>query len=436
MRLFSMTAHLRSCAARCVLGTSIILAGCAAPPADPLDDASLQAGSETEGASGSNEGAEASEAPGSAIAATGDEARFGALDAAASEVDEAALEADEAAVPVGQTLAATGALDLTNVKDKSWTYFTIAGATCRDGSPAGFSLNRNSASNKFVLYLDGGGACFNAATCSQNPSKVSRKSASAGIFDRTNAKNPVADWNQIFVPYCTGDVHIGANPNGSVPGVGKQKFVGYTNVGAFLKTIAATFPSASQVLLTGTSAGGFGATGNFKQTAKAFPKARVNLVDDSGQPMRAPALAQCLQAQWRSAWGLDNSVIASCGADCKGTPDFVLAMSKNNAKSYPGFAQGLVSATQDTTIRQFFGFGASSCTAYAAVSGQVFKSGLLDVRTQHASLSNFGLYAYESSNHTLLNKTTYYSTSLGSAKSPAAWVGDIVDKNVVTQVGP
>ena len=30
-----------------------------------------------------------------------------------------------------------------------------------------------------------------------------------GIFDRSNPENPFRDFGVIFVPYCTGDVHIG-----------------------------------------------------------------------------------------------------------------------------------------------------------------------------------------------------------------------------------
>jgi hypothetical protein len=327
-------------------------------------------------------------------------------------------------------------LDLTSAAQKKWTYFAIEGTVCRDGSPAGIAINPVAGSKKLMVYLEGGGACFNAATCSKNPSKVSSKGASNGIFDRANAANPVGDWNFVFVPYCTGDVHVGANPNGTVPLVdGTQKFVGYTNTGRFLKTLAATFKGTTRVLLTGSSAGGFGAAGNYGQAVREFPGVPVNLVDDSGPLLRSPVLATCLQSQWRTLWSLDKTVVAECGADCQGQSDVLIQISKHWAKANSNFAQGLISSTADTVIRQMIGFGEANCTSYQSVSADAFATGVLDLRSQHAAYSNFGVYAVPGSTHTFVEKPTFYSTTAGS-KSLAAWVGDIVDKDQVAGIGP
>ena len=95
---------------------------------------------------------------------------------------------------------------------------------CRDGSSTGFGINPSNASKKLMIFLEGGGACFNAVTCLVNPSAFSGNNytgSSAGIFNRADIANPVKDWNFVDVPYCTGDVHAGNNPNGSVPGQAK-----------------------------------------------------------------------------------------------------------------------------------------------------------------------------------------------------------------------
>ena len=42
----------------------------------------------------------------------------------------------------------------------------------------------------------------------------------AGISDFQNAENPFADWYQVFIPYCTGDVHWGNNTETYVPEMG------------------------------------------------------------------------------------------------------------------------------------------------------------------------------------------------------------------------
>lgn len=326
-------------------------------------------------------------------------------------------------------------LDLKDIADDTWTWFEIPGATCRDGSATGFALNLRRAAKKTMIYLEGGGACFNELTCSNNPSTVARKQGGdAGIFDRSRAENPVAEWNHVYVPYCTGDVHAGNNPDGNVEGVGPQKFVGYANMTLFLGKLAATFPTTERVLLTGMSAGGFGSAANYGQTVRYFPNIPVNLVDDAGPAMPEPPLAQCLQDYWKGLWKLDTTVGAACGEDCAGD-DFLLSSVKHWAKAKPDYAQGLISSTEDATIRGFFGFGASNCEGFSLVSGAAFTAGLASIRSANASSPNFGTYIYDDTQHTIIWTNDFYSTTLGD-KSIAAWVKDIVESDAITNVGP
>ncbi len=350
-----------------------------------------------------------------------------------AQQDSGSLDPD--ATADGATEPALPPLDISKVEEKKWTWFEIPDTSCRDGSPTGIGLNLNPASKKMVIYLEGGGACFNIATCAQNPAKVPRQSHSGGILDRSKTDNPVADWNQVYVPYCTGDVHSGNNPSADVQSVGTQKFVGYANMGIFLKRLASTFPATEQILLTGVSAGGFGAAANFGQTVRIFPAAKVNLVDDSGPLMREPPLAQCLQEQWTTLWKLDTTVLAECGADCAGQADPLMAATKHWAKVKSGQAQGLISATGDQTIRFFFGFGASSCKSVVPISSGDYAAGLADVKAQHAAYANFGTFFYDGTGHTLLGGDGFYTTTVGQT-TVADWVKDIVEANKATHVGP
>ncbi|HEY2736017.1 MAG TPA: hypothetical protein VGI70_18595, partial [Polyangiales bacterium] len=86
--------------------------------------------------------------------------------------------------------------DPLSAPDDTWTWFDFDDSTCRDGSHAGVSVNLHASSKKVLIYLEGGGACFDASTCAQNPADIAgQKASSAGIFDRTNPDNPIADWN-------------------------------------------------------------------------------------------------------------------------------------------------------------------------------------------------------------------------------------------------
>jgi hypothetical protein len=61
-----------------------------------------------------------------------------------------------------------------------------------------------------------------------------------------------------------------------------QKFVGYAVISLYLQRLVETFSGVTQVLLTGMSAGGFGAAANYLQVARSFGSVHVYLLDDSG----------------------------------------------------------------------------------------------------------------------------------------------------------
>lgn len=329
-------------------------------------------------------------------------------------------------------------LDLTNVTPGDWAWFDFPNVTfCRDGSTAGLAVNPSpSGSKKVMFFFEGGGACFDLITCALNNGHVEHKSGgSGGVFDRSNPDNPFADYTYAFVPYCTGDVHAGNKYNGNIANVGAQKFVGYLNSEYFLKKIAATFPNTERLVVTGESAGGFGAAANFLQAVRIFPSIPVNLVDDSGPFMRSPTLPTCLQKRWQDTYGFDGSIIAECGEDCVGKADYLTALAQR-VMSKSKSALGLISATGDETIRLFFGFGANNCKGLpSSVSVSAYTEGLADITTQFASYTNFGAFLYEGTNHTVLSGGKFYSTVV-DGKSTAQWVRGIVDTDTVSNVGP
>lgn len=53
--------------------------------------------------------------------------------------------------------------------DGAWTWVGFPDSFCRDGSTAGIAVSLESASNKVMIYIEGGGACFDSITCLANP---------------------------------------------------------------------------------------------------------------------------------------------------------------------------------------------------------------------------------------------------------------------------
>jgi hypothetical protein len=269
-----------------------------------------------------------------------------------------------------------------------------------------------------MIFLAGGGACFNATTCGISAQAFDASSfqalisdsasgAGTGIFNRDDATNPVKDWNFVFVPYCTGDVHAGNNPDGSISGAGAQAFVGYVNMGLYLQRIVPTFPGVVQVLLTGASAGGFGAFANYDQVTRYFGSVPVVALDDSGPLMDTPYLADCLAQQFRTQWGLDRTLLVDCGADCPDASHYLIDFAHHIVLRHPSVPFALVDSTGDQVITRFFGFGANDCTAFASLSEATFTAGLEDIRTKLADCTNFGSFVFSGVAHTSIQTASF-----------------------------
>lgn len=387
------------------------------------------------GAAGTSGGAGGSVAAGGAagtgaVAGTGGTAGMGgsAGTAGTGGMGEGGTGGEPYVPPTGDPISAP---------DMTWQYVEFPGTKCRNGAAAGINVSLNSASNKVMIYLEGGGACFDLATCGINPTASAPAQPSAGVFNRGNADNPVADWNFIHVPYCTGDVHAGDNPSGD-PGIGAQPFVGYSNLEAFLERIVPTFPNVEQVLHTGISAGGFGAALTADLVARRFPPGTTfTLIDDSGPPMSTDYLPSCLQQKWRELWGFDTTFLADCGSACPDPNDYSIDWAKYLADKYPNSKSGLISATNDGIITTFYGYGTNNCTGslLTPVPGDQFAAGLQDFRDEMSSYDNFGTYYINSTTHTWIGGAGFYTTTVGGVRL-VDWFRDIVEGTSAADVGP
>jgi hypothetical protein len=324
-----------------------------------------------------------------------------------------------------------------------WTWVEVPDAYCRDGTTTGIGVRRG-ATDKLVLFFEGGGACFNGLTCSANPEHFafaefyqwSWTYGWGGIFDDDHPDNPVRDWTVVYIPYCTGDVHAGERTDVDIlEGPEDQRFTGYANVDAYLRRIVPSFGGSTDVLVTGVSAGGFGAGFNYHRLARVFP-GKVTLLDDSGPVMRDEYLAPCLQQQWRDLWNLDATLPPGCD-DCFGQDGGGLHhIIEYLAARHPAQRMGYVSSVRDSTISIFYSFGLEQCVGFGPVfTGSMFEQGLYDLRDEVLlPLANTGSYFIPGGNHTWLGDWVFYETVVDGVPL-TDWVADLL-AGEVSHVSP
>jgi hypothetical protein len=243
----------------------------------------------------------------------------------------------------------------------AWTWVDVPGAKCADGTATGFAINpAPSPSTDTLIFLEGGGACWDATTCwgpvstafyvqtgyDELAFQTDPQVAAIYLLDRANTNNPFVGKNIVYVPYCTGDVFAGDRETSlDYLGVSHDThFVGYENLSLFLEYVNSTFPSTTRVWLAGDSAGGFGAALNFEHVQAAMPNARVDVIDDSGQPIE-PAAG--LWSTWTTAWNVQVP------PGCAGCDTSVGAFVDYYRVKYPSHRFGLISYQYDTVISPF-----------------------------------------------------------------------------------
>ena len=149
-----------------------------------------------------------------------------------------------------------------------WTKHTFDpdggnGPICIAGTPfSAFTRQGNPA--KLLIFEQGGGACWqNFYFCNILAEDQEPPAPPVGIWDFENPDNPFKDYSIVYMPYCDGSVFSGDNdvvdPNFPFGPVRFHR--GMRNQTAAMDLAKATFPQASMITISGSSAGGVGADG-------------------------------------------------------------------------------------------------------------------------------------------------------------------------------
>lgn len=212
-----------------------------------------------------------------------------------------------------------------------------SGAACGNGTPYRFFVNRTLFNQDLVVMYEGGGACWDQRAC-EGQGRLAASNANGVPVDYLNQfntaawglvtpftsrvnpfqSNRVQGWNMVYLPYCTGDVHAGnkvrvySDANPAAPRT--QFHRGQRNVEAAAQWLRANLGRPANLMLTGFSAGGTGATATYTLMRDTLaPTGRASLLADSGPLVPAPRTGSDteypslrLHNRIRDAWGLDE----------------------------------------------------------------------------------------------------------------------------------
>ena len=217
-----------------------------------------------------------------------------------------------------QTAVAIGIEDIVDGgNDYNWQLAELPGTLCSNGSQYRFWYYNSPSSNNLVIMFEGGGACWDYPSCSgqtgilgaANPNGIPAdyitqfkaqyvspivNGADPGI-PLFRPLNPIATngWDVVYMPYCTGDTHVGNNvvtytdPQGQNPPI-TFRHVGFQNTVTALNFLHGVFPSINKLLVTGFSAGGVASSAVFYEARRTLVPTRAYLLNDSGPIFPAP----------------------------------------------------------------------------------------------------------------------------------------------------
>ena len=181
------------------------------------------------------------------------------------------------------------------------------GTVCSDGSVYSFYVHPGDRRN-LLIYFQGGGACWSGLTCDPK-STLYRPNLNQvdpakehGIFDFANAENPFRDYSVVFVPYCTGDVHLGKRTVAYIPGKLEIHHNGFDNVMSALRWIFANVTSPQSIFVAGGSAGAMASPFYAGRIADHYKDARVVQLGDSAGGLGALDTTPASTAVFQS-WG-------------------------------------------------------------------------------------------------------------------------------------
>jgi hypothetical protein len=161
-------------------------------------------------------------------------------------------------------------------------YITDKDALCNDGSQGVYYIRQNPEITKWVLFFEPGGSiCWDEASCTGHLDHMGSDSLPEirewdGFLSEDEDKNPLyADYNVATIAYCSSDYYSGTSYNAAG---NNYHYLGSIIAQGAVRDILATstLALASEIIIAGQGAGGFGVLLNTEAILDLFDGAGVD----------------------------------------------------------------------------------------------------------------------------------------------------------------
>lgn len=297
--------------------------------------------------------------------------------------------------------------------------------TCSDGSPFSFFV-RPGNSDLVHFYLEGGGACWNGATCdlagqptySPVVNETDGQSAN-GVFAFDREDNPLRDYTTIFVPYCSGDVHLGDRTVEYTVAdeEGERSFTiehrGLANGRAAMDWLEAHLGSPSAIFVSGSSAGSIPSPVYASWIAEAWPNARVTSLGDGAGGYRG-ATEEPPYVSWGTQEALAWARLKDLGSEMSFEDLYVAAAARQPRVRYATY-----DTAEDSVQLDFLRLGNQPTESLLP---------LIDANYEEIAASNpeFRRFVAGGELHTILRSPEVYTYRVGDRRF-VDWLADLVE---------
>jgi hypothetical protein len=225
--------------------------------------------------------------------------------------------------------------------DPEWTIYKFNRSVCKCiyGDEFQIGYKKKTETDNIIFFMSGGGACWEGnAACMKSAKLPSGWKQSPGF--------PYNGWSVIHMPYCDGSVHMGDNIINYDGKVHNHMGLKLTTAGvSLMKKIN---PNPPKILITGSSAGGYGTFVAYLLIRRFFPDSAIYIFNDAGPGLwnQENGMKEKISTAWKYLSFFPKSC-ANCNEHLIYLYDWILQRDTN-------IKIGLFSSYNDSTVGNYY----------------------------------------------------------------------------------